>query len=343
MDVAAEHWRGRNVLITGVTGFIGSALAERLVKRGAIVSGLANDFKCVRRDSVVSSVRIMFGDVYDYEKMCELISSNEVDTIFHLAAYSIVRVAAHDPLSTYRVNVMGTAALLEAARNVGKVRQIIVASSDKAYGDHETLPYVESHPLQPRNTYDTSKACMDMIARTYATNYGMPVCVTRCSNVYGPGDRNLSRIVPNTIRRVLSGKCPQLYSDVETMEREFIFIDDVIDALEMLGSADPQDTREEAYNIGGTGPIKIRDFVEMIAKEADQNFCGEIEIVERDEVFREIRKQYIDASKLMCGFGWRPKTDVKVGLKKTVAWYLADTLDDLMKEAIRRSQARRLG
>lgn len=315
-----EFWRGRNVLVTGASGLIGYALTRRLASEGANVVALVRDMN-IRQGQLLTgpNVTLVRGDVVDYCFMREVISTYEVDTVFHMAAYAIVRIAANDPLTAYRTNVMGTVALLEAVRNVGRCRRVVVASSDKAYGDHIELPYVETHALEPRNTYDTSKACADMVARTYALNYEMPVVVTRCSNVYGPGDYNLSRIIPNTLRRLYDGKAPMLYSDIETMEREFIYIDDVVDAYMLLGKNGMEDAGE-AYNIGGTGPTKIRDLVDTVCVVAGMGGVG-CEVVQRDPSFREIARQYIDAGKIGSAYGWAPATSLHKGLKRTTAWY----------------------
>jgi CDP-glucose 4,6-dehydratase len=314
-----NFWKGKKVLITGITGFVGHKLADRLTSEDAFVVGLTKDYG---RNWVQFS-HMEVGDVTDYQKLCNIISEHEIDTVFHLAANAIVRVAARDPMSTYRTNVMGTVAVLEACRNVGRCKRIVVASSDKAYGDHEQLPYTEGFALQPKNTYDTSKACMDMIAQSYAANYGMNVAVTRCSNIYGPGDKNMSRIIPNTINRILDGKRPMLYSDIEKMEREFIFIDDVVDAYseiaEWVGLPDWTGNLSFVFNIGGTGALSIRSLVEKICSQMDAP--GDVEIVPRENVFKEIQRQYIDATKLTSYTGWTPKVSLDDGLKKTIDWY----------------------
>lgn len=305
----------KNILITGAGGFIGSQLARRLRTDGKNVIALVSHLGGPHEAGLLEAGCIVeFGSVTSPERMMNILSTHEIDTVFHLAAYAIVRLSARDPFSTYQVNVMGTVGLLEACRVVGGVEKIVVASSDKAYGDHEQLPYLETHPLQPKNTYDTSKACMDMISRSYAHNYGMPVVVTRCSNVYGPGDMNWSRIIPNTCKRILAGGRPMLYSDVEKMIREFIYIDDVIDAYVLLGDSGTT-TNGKAYNIGGTGHTSIRNVVDIITG-------GKIEpvIKERESTFKEIEKQYIDASALSRDTGWSPKIQLKDGLEKTMQW-----------------------
>lgn len=311
-------WSGKNVLVTGVNGFVGSRVADALLNLGANVTGLVRDVN-KKHGAILSSCNIVLGNITDYKFLCEVISGNEIDVIFHFAANAIVRIAAKDPLNAYDINVMGTVALLEAARHVGRCQSIVVASSDKAYGDHEELPYRETHALQPNNTYDTSKACMDMIARSYAKNYDMPVCVTRCSNIYGPGDHNFSRIIPNTIRKILEGGRPVLYSDIENMEREFIYIDDVVEACLLLAEKG-KSVAGEAFNIGGTGAVSISALVQKI-----MNIMGrpevEIEVVPRDPIFKEIGRQYIDASKLAAATEWMPHLNLDEGLRRTVDWY----------------------
>lgn len=309
------NFKNKNVLITGINGFIGSAVARKLVDLGANVIGIVKE---ANKSSHLDSCTILQGDICDPDVVRQAISYYEIDTIFHFAAFAIVRVAAKDPLSSYKVNVMGTVNLLEAARTVGKCTSIVVASSDKAYGDHNVLPYTEEFALQPKNTYDTSKACMDMIARTYAHNYDMPIVVTRCSNVYGPGDPNLSRIVPNSCRRVLRGERAQVYSDVSDMTREFIYIDDVVDAYLSLAPV-AADRKGEAYNIGGGGPTKIYDLVNKITELAGGSEGPEV--LTRGSVFKEIQHQYIDAAKLYKATGWTLKVTLEEGLKKTIDWY----------------------
>jgi len=313
------NWKNRHVLLTGGSGFIGSALAHRLIQLGADVTLLIKDLNSRIVPDVIGECTLKFGDVTDSDFVRDAVSSSEAEIVYHLAANAIVRISAKDPMTTYGTNIMGTVSVLEACRNIG-VARIVCASSDKAYGDHDILPYREEFSLQPMNTYDTSKACMDVISRSYEHNYDMPVVVTRCSNVYGPGDYNFSRIVPNTIRRVLDGKPPELYEDVEKMEREFIFIDDVIDAYLLLG--DPELSIRGAFNIGGTGPAKIRDITSLICMSAGRPDLISKTIIKRRETgFKEIDRQHIDAGKLYKATGWKALTSIGQGLNTTVKWY----------------------
>lgn len=314
-------WKNKNVLVTGVGGFIGAAVAERLITEGANVTALLKSH-AVNPMSLFGATMFV-GNVTDYKLMSDIISSQEIEYIFHFAANAIVRIGARDPMSTYDTNVMGTVAVLEAARNVGKtIKKILVASSDKAYGDHEVLPYTEEMALQPRNTYDTSKACADLVARSYAHNYSMPIVVTRCSNVYGPGDPNNSRIIPNSILRILDGEPPVLYSDVSVMEREFIYIDDVVEACLILASSDSM-SDGEAYNVGGTGAKSVEDVVKTILLLMGADDVDPV-IVQRESVFKEIQRQYIDATKLVVATGWHPNVSLIPGLKNTISWYKSE-------------------
>ena len=312
-----NFWFDKNVLITGISGFVGRAVATFLIKEGANVTGIVKNINN-HNNNLLQNCNIMLGDITDYQFMRQVINENEIDIIFHFAAYSIVRISAKDPLNAYAVNVMGTVALLEAARNVGRCTNIIVASSDKAYGDHKKLPYKEnSHYLIPNNTYDTSKAAMDMISRSYAKNYDMPIIVTRSANIYGPGDLNFSRIIPNTIRRLLHKEKPILYSDVKQCLREFVYIDDVVSAYDLLARS--TNLFGEAFNIGGIDAIEMQDLIELIAEIMGINL--EIEIIKRDSLFKEIERQYLDFSKLANATGWKPTIKLSEGLLKTVNWY----------------------
>ena len=315
-------WRGKRVLVTGAGGFIGARLVERLSMAGATVVSVVRSMERAVLAELLDRSIVEIGDVTDFDRMRGIVSQHEIEYVFHLASCAIVRLSARDPMTTYRTNIMGTVAVLEACRSVGGVRRIVAASSDKAYGDHEDLPYVEGTPLEPRNTYDTSKACGDMIARSYAHNYGMDVFVTRCSNVYGPGDRNFSRIIPNTIRRVLEGKPPMLYSDIEKMEREFIYIDDVVDAYLLLGQVDDAEARDvgqRAFNVGGGGMIQIGGLSSLICQRMGKEDMRP-EIVPRELSFREIQKQCIDA-KLLEVLGWKRNVSLVEGLDRTIDWY----------------------
>lgn len=309
-----DQFKGKNVFVTGINGFIGHHVAKMLEREGARVIGLRR----VELNHVmtISAKKMYTGDITDYKLLREIISANEIDIIFHFAACSIVRISARDPLTAYSTNVMGTATLLEAARNVGRCQKILVASSDKAYGDHTELPYKETHALRAKNTYDTSKACADLIAQSFAHNYKMPVIVTRCSNVYGTMDPNRSRIIPNTIIRLARGQNPQVRPQFFKMEREFIHVQDVVDAYRELAFSDIQ---KGEFNIGGTGPIRPIEVISKIAGIMKKD-VSKTEIID-DPEFCEIEKQYIDASLLREATGWTPKVPLDAGLRECVEYY----------------------
>jgi len=308
-----------NIFITGIGGFIGTALAKAHRNAGDRVVGLIRSSKDY--NYALHSVEERFiGDITEYDHLCDIISSREIDRIYHLAACSVVRVCAQDPLTAYRTNALGTATILEAARNVGTVKSIVCASSDKAYGDSEA-PYVEGlTPLDPSNTYDTSKACGDMIARAYAKNYNMPIVVTRACNVYGPGDPNQSRLIPNTIQRLLNNQAPQIYSDVSSMVREFVYIDDVVRAYRLLGDYNGLGSLcSRAFNIAGSGPVVIGALVEQLIDIVGVDIVPEV--IKRDSKFKEIKAQWLSNKNTFVETNYKPEIGLREGLEKTVAWY----------------------
>ena len=317
-----SFWKDKNVLITGINGFVASSLAKRLVDEGATVVGMLKDissFSNLDELGIADKVNITFGDISDYQTVRTAVNKNEVDVCFHLAAMSTVRICSRDPMVAFRTNVQGTWNVLEACRTSKTVRSIVVASTDKCYGVPERLPYKEGDVLNGLATYDATKACTDIVARSFAYNYNMPISVTRCCNIYGPGDLNLSRIIPNTIRRVIGGKAAMLWSDSAAMVREFVYIDDVVDAYVKL--AEHIDiTKGKAYNVGTLEYLKVEDFVkklfECMGREPD------IEIKERDAEFKEIPEQYLDSTRIQNDVGWEPKYALDTGLKKTVDWYV---------------------
>jgi CDP-glucose 4,6-dehydratase len=257
---------------------------------------------------------IVRGDILDRELLQATMSKYEVNYVIHLAAQPIVRICNNDPYSAYMTNIVGTLNVLEAARCLKKSpEKIIVMTSDKAYGPHAVLPYKETAPLMVADTYCTSKACQDMIAQSYAKTYGLPICVVRAGNLYGVGDLNLSRLIPNSIRKLLAGDVPTLYSGVANNIREFIYVDSVVRAYDVLLQ---NGVSGEAYNVGGTIPRKIIDVITMICDKIRPGF--EPLIVQKD--FYEIPEQYLDASKLMA-LGWKPEVTLSEGLDKTIAWF----------------------
>lgn len=311
-----------NVLITGVNGFVGSALAERLLKMGVSVVGLVRDRNYKSRRDILDRISVVYGCLEDSEVVRYAVTKYEVDTIFHLGAITILRMATVDPMTCYRANVMGTVHVLEAARGAKHVKKLVVSSSDKAYGSHDKLPYVEGMALLASDPYSTSKSCTDLICQSYAQTYGTDVSIIRSGNIFGPGDLNKSRIIPGSILKILQKQAPVIYKGVGSYKREFMFINDVIDAYLM---AQERGLKGEAYNVGGSGFQTIIDTVDMIIAEMGSDIRPEI--VEKD--FIEIKEQYLDASKLET-LGWKCKFPIREGIRATIPWY-SDYLKDPSK------------
>jgi len=302
-----------NILITGVNGFIGSALAARLLSQGKRIVGLVRDRNYKSRRDILDRISVAYGDLSDINAVRYAVTKYEVDTIFHLGAIAVLRMGIIDPVTCWETNIMGTVNVLEAARAAKHVRKVVVASSDKAYGTHTNLPYVEDMALLPSDPYGTSKACTDLIARSYADTYGMDISVVRSGNVFGPGDLNRSRLIPGSILKLLEGKPPVIYKLVGAYRREFMFIEDVIDAYIKIADFG---LPGEPYNIGGSGFQTIIKTIEMIIEEMGVNLVPEI--VEKE--FVEIKEQYLDASKLMR-LGWACRYPIRDGIREAVAWY----------------------
>lgn len=317
----------KNVLITGINGFAGSALAERLINTTDYrVVGIVKDRNFKSRRDVLDRCSIVYGDICDLDTMRYAMSRYEIDTVFHLAAVTILRQSVVDPLSCYKVNVMGTVNVLEAARLCG-VKKVVSISSDKAYGTYDDLPYVETMPVQASpDPYSTSKACMDLISQSYATTYGLNVSILRAGNKYGPGDLNLSRLIPRSILRCLEGAAPQLYNGVGQYKREFMYIEDVVDAYLTVAE---RGLPGEAYNVGGSGFQTVFDTVNKICQLV--GFKGQPDIVDKD--FIEIKEQYLDSTKIEK-LGWKCKHQIDAGLAKTVDWYKTYALDPDQRKAM---------
>jgi CDP-glucose 4,6-dehydratase len=315
----SPFWDGRTVLITGAGGFVGSGLALKLSNCGARVVGVIRDSggeRLLRTHGIADEIEIVHGSIGDPGLVQRAINEYEVDTIFHLAAQAMVGVANRSPVSTFESNVAGTWHVLEAARLSPCVKRVIVASSDKAYGDQPTLPYTESTPLGGAYPYDASKVCTDVIARSYGVAYGLPVAVLRCANVYGPGDLNWSRLVPGTIRSVLSGDDPIVRSD-GTPERDYIYLSDAVDGYLRVAEQLPR-YRGEAFNLGSSRAISAIDLVTLIGAAA-----GRPDLKPRvlGTATGEISRQCLAAEKARRLLGWEPTTGLAEGLAATIAWY----------------------
>lgn len=317
----SAFWLDRPTLVTGATGLVGSWLTRRLLEARANVVALVRDWvpqSELVRTNAIESVTVVRGDVRDQALLERVLGEYEIDTALHLAAQTIVPIANRNPVCTFETNVGGTWALLEACRRSPSVKQIVFASSDKAYGDHERLPYAEDAPLQGRHPYDVSKSCGDLIAQSYAHTYGLPVCVTRCGNFYGGGDLNWNRIIPGTIRSVLRGQRPVIRSD-GTYVRDYFYVEDGAAAYMLLAEkmAEHPELRGEAFNFSNEAQVTVSELVRSILSTMSSNLEPEV----RNEAVNEIRHQYLSAEKARRVLGWRPLFGIEQGLERTVAWY----------------------
>jgi len=313
-------WKDRNVFLTGCTGFLGSHLAKGLVSRGANVVGLVRDHilqSYLYEGSEYKQIKMVNGELEDADLIERALGEYEVDTVFHVAAQAIVGVANRNPVSTFTGNIQGTWNILEACRRSPLVKRAIIASSDKAYGDQEQLPYDETMPLQGRHPYDVSKSCADLIAQAYFETYGLPVCITRCGNLYGPGDLNFNRIIPQTIRSIINGESPVIRSD-GTLIRDYFYVEDAVNAYIMLAEkiADLK-IAGEAFNFSNEAQYTVKDIVTEILRAMD---CS-LEIKILNEAGNEIRHQYLSAKKAREVLGWKPVFTIREGLRRTIEWY----------------------
>jgi len=320
--IMSDFWKTRRVFVTGATGFLGANLVTRLVKEQAAVV-------CLQRDAVQPNsfdlfglrdkVTVVNGDVQDLSLLQRILNEYEIDSVFHLAAQAIVGAANRSPISTFETNVRGTYMLLEACRLSPSVKRVVVASSDKAYGSNTTLPYREDLPLHGTFPYDVSKSCTDLLARSYALTYDLPVVVTRSANIYGPGDINLSRIIPGTIVAVLKNESPIIRSD-GTPLREFIFVDDVVSAYLTLAENISR-AKGEAFNIGSDRPVQILELTNRIIDLAGSNGDIEPTIMLKSKIEHEIDAQYLSADKIHSLLDWRAEIDLDAGLNISIVWY----------------------
>lgn len=316
-----NFWQNRNVLVTGCTGLLGSHLTGLLVKNGANVVGLVRDI--VPKSNLVYSgvqdhINIVRGSVEDIHVLERALNEYEVDTVFHLAAQTIVGIANRNPLSTFESNIKGTWCMLEACRRVPVVKKIVVASSDKAYGAQKELPYEETANLQGSHPYDVSKSCADLISSAYYQTYKLPVCVTRCGNFYGPGDLNFNRIVPGTIRSVLNNESPVIRSSGK-LTRDYFYVKDA--ALAYIHLAERMDDARihgEAFNFSNELQISVILIVNRILKIMNR---GDLKPVVQNQADNEIEHQYLSARKAREVLNWKPKYTFDEALKETINWY----------------------
>ncbi|MBL8817872.1 MAG: GDP-mannose 4,6-dehydratase [Planctomyces sp.] len=317
----ADFWRDRRVFVTGATGLVGSWLVKRLLKAKADVICLIRDWTPqseLVRSGDLDRVTTVRGDICDQSCLERALGEYEVQTVIHLAAQTIVGIANRNPGSTFEANIGGTWKLLEACRRSPRVRQIVMASSDKAYGDCDVLPYTEDTPLAGRHPYDVSKSCSDLISQTFAHTYKLPVCITRCGNFYGGGDLNWNRIVPGTIRSVLRGQQPVIRSD-GTFVRDYFYVED--GAAAYMHLAEQMEIKPElageAFNLSTEIQVSVLQLVEQILSGMNSN----LRPVVLGEANHEIKHQYLDAGKAARMLGWRPSFTLEEGLVRTIDWY----------------------
>jgi CDP-glucose 4,6-dehydratase len=316
-------WQDRSVFVTGASGLLGGHLVAALLNAGARVTCLVRDWQpsclLVQSDSVAQCALVM-GELEDAELLTRALNEHEIDTVFHLGAQTIVGTAQRSARSTWEANVRGTWNLLEACLTCRKLlKRIVIASSDKAYGAHEHLPYTEDMPLLGQHPYDASKACAEIVSRSYATSFGLPIVVTRCGNLYGAGDLNFSRLIPGTIWSVLSDSAPLIRSD-GTFIRDYFYVGDAVAAYLAAAEAVGRDQTlwGEAFNFGTETPLSVLEVVDRIlAHMQRRDLAPQI----LNQASHEIPRQYLDCTKAKSKLAWRPQFTFEQGLQETIGWY----------------------
>ncbi len=322
-----SFWQDRSTFVTGATGLVGGWLVRRLLNFGADMVCLVRDWvpqSELMRTRLIEQVKVVRGDVCDQALLERTLGEYEIDTVLHLAAQTIVGIANRNPVSTFEANIRGTWTLLEACRRSPKVKRIVLASSDKAYGDQKVLPYHEEMPLQGCRPYDVSKSCADLIAQAYAATYNLPIVITRCGNFYGGGDLNWNRIVPGTIRSVLRGQRPVIRSDGKSV-RDYFYVEDGAAAYTLLaermegtvGTGLSPALAGQAFNFSNEIQMTVLELVERILT----LMCSNLKPDVRNEATNEIRHQYLSSGKARRVLGWQPLFTLDEGLKRTIEWY----------------------
>ena len=297
-------------------------MVKKLIDQGANVTGLVRDTvpkSNLYQGEQVKQMNIVQGALEDLDVIERALGEYEIDTVFHLAAQAIVGVANRNPISTFEANILGTWNILEACRRHPLIKRVIVASSDKAYGDQPALPYDENMPLQGKHPYDVSKSCADLISHTYFNTYGLPVCITRCGNLYGGGDLNFNRIIPQTIQLVLNGEAPEIRSD-GTFIRDYFYIEDAVEAYLLLAEKmEELNLAGEAFNFSNEIQLTVLELVEKILKAMNSDLKPKV----LNQGSHEIKHQYLSAEKARKLLNWTPAHTIDEGLEKTIEWYKA--------------------
>jgi len=318
-----DFWNGKNVLVTGADGFIGSWVAKTLIEKDANVITIVRDIKKKNNIDILNiknNIDIILGDIVNYDNCGRTINEYNIDTVFHIAAQAIVGPANKSPLSTFESNIKGTWNILEACRLNGNVKRIVVASSDKAYAQQKNLPYTEESPLLGYYPYDASKACADILARCYFKTYSIPLAITRNANTYGPADMNFSRIIPDTIKSVIEGKQPVIRSD-GSLERDYMFIKDAVSSyLTLAENLHRKEIIGQAFNFGSEEKISVLDLFKKILK-----IMGKEDVKPKilGQAKNEIDRQYLSIEKAKKLLNWTPKHNIDEGLRETLDWYRA--------------------
>tara|TARA_Y100000034_G_scaffold133344_1_gene198554 strand:+ start:1374 stop:2339 length:966 start_codon:yes stop_codon:yes gene_type:complete len=313
-----EFWNNKNVLVTGAGGFKGSHMVEKLSETNANIISLIRDFDSksyFETQNLGEKSIVVIGDLKDQRKIADILSKYEITTIFHLGAQPLVTTALIHPLETLESNIMGTVHILEAARLYSKIDEIVVVSSDKAYGPCEKMPYEEEERLQGKAPYDVSKSCADLIAQMYVNVYDMPITITRCSNVFGPGDLNLNRIVPGVLKAIIKNEPLEIRSDGKFI-REYIYVKDAIEGYINLAE-NISKTKGEAFNLASKNIMSVTEIVNKISEISGKS----VEMKILNQAKAEIPKQHLDGNKIKNAIGWEPKIDFKKAIEETLRWY----------------------
>lgn len=322
MTSSSDFWSERRVFVTGATGIVGSWVTRELLARGAHVVALVLDAdpqSDLYRSGAIRRVSVVNGNLEDFRTLERAVVAHEIDTVIHLGAQAIVSVAQRSPLPTFETNVRGTWNLLEACRlHPDLVKRVVVASSDKAYGELAELPYTEEMPLQGRYPYEVSKSCADLLAQSYFQAYRLPIAIARCGNIYGGADLNWTRIVPGTIRSFFRGESPRIRSDGRYI-RDYIYVKDVSGAyLTLAEHLDSPQVRGESFNFSTESRVTVLEIVQTISRLMN---CEHIQPTVLDVAKGEIRNQYLSSAKAARVLGWKPTYTLDEGLKETVDWY----------------------
>ncbi len=306
------------MLITGANGFLAGWVSKDLISRGADLTALIyqrNPFSVFETEGLEKSCRVIYGDIVHNKSIERILRDHKIQTIFHLGAQPICKTALEDPMGTLEANIVGSINVLEAARRIDPSIHIVVASSDKAYGTQEVMPYKEDAALQGEFPYEVSKSCTDLISQMYARTYGMPIAIVRSGNFYGGGDSHFTRIFPRTIHRILNGLQPELLHD---SIRDYVYVEDAVAAFRMIAERLDHGLTGEAFNLGWEKPISTYDVLRRIAHAMGR---PDMEPIRKNGEQREILVQYLSAEKIKRMLGWEPKVTMEEGLPRVVAWY----------------------